>query len=202
MDDSMDEMVPGSPADEQVDGEKAEPKSDAQRAWYVLHTYSGYEKKVKRNLERQIEERGLQDMIFQVIVPVEMEVDIKDGQRRQVERKIFPGYVLVQMIMDDETWYIVRNTPGVTGFVGSGLRPTPLPEAEVDKIMKRMTAEAPKVRVSFHPGQKVRIIDGPFTDFNGVVEEVDAERGKIRLTVSFFNRDTPVELDFLQVERI
>lgn len=177
-------------------------KTGAEKAWYVLHTYSGYEKKVKRNLERQIQDRGMQDMIFQVVVPTEEEVDIKDGQRRIVERKIFPGYVLVQMIMDDETWSLVRNTPGVTGFVGSGLRPTPLPQPEVDKILKRMQAEAPKVRITFHPGQKVRIIDGPFTDFNGVVEEVDAERGKVRLTVSFFNRDTPVELDFLQVERI
>lgn len=174
----------------------------SQKAWYVLHTYSGYEKKVKRNLERQIEDRGLQDMIFQVVVPVEEEVDIKDGQRRIVEKKIFPGYVLVEMIMDDETWFLVRNTPGVTGFVGSGTRPTPLPPPEVEKIMKRMHAEAPKVRITFHPGQKVRIVDGPFTDFNGIVEEVDTERGKVRLTVSFFNRDTPVELDFLQVEKI
>ena len=182
--------------------ENVEDQPQIEKAWYVLHTYSGYEKKVKRNLERQIEDRGLQDQIFQVVVPVEEEVEIKDGQRRIVERKIFPGYVLVQMIMDDETWFLVRNTPGVTGFVGSGLRPAPLPMPEVDKIMKRMHAEAPKIRVTFHAGQKVRIIDGPFTDFNGVVEEVDTERGKVRLTVSFFNRDTPLELDFLQVEKV
>jgi len=182
--------------------ENADDQPQIEKAWYVLHTYSGYEKKVKRNLERQIEDRGLQDQIFQVVVPVEEEVEIKDGQRRIVERKIFPGYVLVEMIMDDETWFLVRNTPGVTGFVGSGLRPAPLPMPEVDKIMKRMHSEAPKIRVTFHTGQKVRIIDGPFTDFNGVVEEVDTERGKVRLTVSFFNRDTPLELDFLQIEKI
>ena len=182
--------------------ENVEDQPQIEKAWYVLHTYSGYEKKVKRNLERQIEDRGLQDQIFQVVVPVEEEVEIKDGQRRIVERKIFPGYVHVQMIMDDETWFLVRNTPGVTGFVGSGLRPAPLPMPEVDKIMKRMHAEAPKIRVTFHAGQKVRIIDSPFTDFNGVVEEVDTERGKVRLTVSFFNRDTPLELDFLQVEKV
>ena len=186
----------------QPEVENVEDQPQIEKAWYVLHTYSGYEKKVKRNLERQIEDRGLQDQIFQVVVPVEEEVEIKDGQRRIVERKIFPGYVLVEMIMDDETWFLVRNTPGVTGFVGSGLRPAPLPMPEVDKIMKRMHSEAPKIRVTFHTGQKVRIIDGPFTDFNGVVEEVDTDRGKVRLTVSFFNRDTPLELDFLQIEKI
>lgn len=176
-------------------------QQEDKKAWYVVHTYSGYEKKVKKNLENRIKAMGLEDQISQIVVPVEEEVDIKDGQRRIVERKIFPGYVLVQMVMNDETWYLVRNTPGVTGFVGPGTHPTPLREEDVQKILKRMEAEAPKVRVTFRKGQTVRIIDGPFSDFMGTVDEVDMARGKVRLLVSFFGRETPVELDFLQVEK-
>jgi len=147
------------------------------------------------------------DRIFQIVVPVEEEVDIKDGQRRLVERKIFPGYVLVQMVLDDDSWSVVRNTPGVTGFVGSGggadrLKPTPLRPDEVDSILRRMEAEEPTIRVSFRSGQNVRIVDGPFTDFHGVVDTIDMERGKVRLMVNFFGRETPVELDFLQVEKV
>lgn len=173
--------------------------------WYVVHTYSGYENKVRRNLEHRIESMGMVDKIFQVLVPVEEEVDIKDGQRRLVERKVFPGYVLVLMILDEESWSVVRNTPGVTGFVGGGgvserLRPTPLRPEEVEAILRRMEAEEPTIRVSFRPGQSVRIVDGPFTDFRGVVDAIDMERGKVRLMVNFFGRETPVELDFLQVE--
>jgi transcriptional antiterminator NusG len=178
--------------------EKAGPEK---AAWYVVHTYSGYEKKVQKNLEHRVESMGMQDQIFRIVVPVEEEIDIKDGQRRVVERKIFPGYVLVQMVMSDDSWYVVRNTPGVTGFVGSGTKPTPLPNSEVERILKRMEAEAPKVRVSFRQGQRVRIVDGPFTDFHGVVDDIDTERGKVRLMVSFFGRETPLELDFLQVEK-
>ncbi|RME43162.1 MAG: transcription termination/antitermination protein NusG [Chloroflexi bacterium] len=170
-------------------------------AWYVVHTYSGYENKVKRNLEYRVESAGMQDRIFRVVVPVEEEVDIKEGQRRVVERRIFPGYVFVQMLMDDEAWYLVHNTPGVTGFVGSGTKPTPLRDEEVERILKRIEAEEPTVRVSFREGQRVRIVDGPFTDFHGIVDEIDMQRGKVRLLVSFFGRETPVELDLLQVEK-
>ena len=170
-------------------------------AWYVVHTYSGYENKVKRNLEYRVRSAGMQDQIFRVVVPVEEEVDIKEGRRRVVERRIFPGYVFVQMRMSDEAWYLVRNTPGVTGFVGSGNKPTPLRDEEVEAILKRMEAEEPTVRVSFREGQRVRIVDGPFTDFHGIVDEIDMQRGKVRLLVSFFGRETPVELDFLQVEK-
>lgn len=170
-------------------------------AWYVVHTYSGYENKVKRNLEYRVKSTGMQDRIFRVIVPTEEEVNIKEGQRRVVERRVFPGYVFVQMLMDDDAWYIVRNTPGVTGFVGTGTKPTPLRDEEVERILKRIEAEEPTVRVSFREGQRVRIVDGPFTDFHGIVDEIDMQRGKVRLMVSFFGRETPVELDLLQVEK-
>lgn len=176
--------------------------------WYVIHTYSGYENKVKRNLEHRIESMGMLDDIFRVVVPIEEEVDIKDGQRRIVERKIFPGYVLVQMNLTDDSWSVVRNTPGVTGFVGSGqdpedrMRPTPLRPSDVERIMRRMESEEPQIRVSFRKGQNVRIVDGPFTDFHGVVDDLDMEKGKVRLMVNFFGRETPVELDFLQVEKV
>ncbi len=176
--------------------------------WFVIHTYSGYENKVKQNLEHRIESMGMLDQIFQVVVPVEEEVDIKEGQRRIVERKIFPGYVLVRMLLNDDTWSVVRNTPGVTGFVGTGgesgdrIRPTPLRQEDVDRILRRMDAAEPAIRVSFRTGQNVRIVDGPFTDFHGVVDDIDLDRGKVRLMVNFFGRETPVELDFLQVEKV
>ncbi len=178
----------------------AEPTDE--RAWYVIHCYSGYENKVKHNLEQRIETMRMQDKIFQVVIPTEEEIEVKDGKRRTVERRVFPGYVLVQMILDDESWSVVRNTPGVTGFVGMGNRPTPLRPEEVQAIMKRMEAEAPRVKVTYKAGQKVRIIDGPFRDFIGVVDTIDEERTKVRVLVSFFGRDTPIELDFLQVERV
>ncbi|MBO9371502.1 MAG: transcription termination/antitermination protein NusG [Chloroflexi bacterium] len=178
----------------------AEPTDE--RAWYVIHCYSGYENKVKHNLEQRIETMRMQDKIFQVVIPTVEEIEVKDGKRRTVERRVFPGYVLVQMILDDESWSVVRNTPGVTGFVGMGNRPTPLRPEEVQAIMKRMEAEAPRVKVTYRTGQKVRIIDGPFRDFIGVVDTIDEERTKVRVLVSFFGRDTPVELDFLQVERV
>lgn len=173
-----------------------------ERAWYVIHCYSGYEKKVKHNLEQRIETMGMANQIFQVVVPTEEEIEVKEGKRRTVERRVFPGYILVQMLMNDDSWYVVRNTPGVTGFVGMGNKPTPLRQEEVTGIIKRMEAEAPKVKVTFKPGQKVRIIDGPFNDFLGVVDEIDMDKAKARVMVSFFGRDTPVELDFLQVEKI
>lgn len=177
-------------------------KPSDERAWYVIHCYSGYESKVKYNLEQRIETMKMQDKIFQVVVPTEEEIEVKDGKRRTIERRVFPGYILVQMIMDDDSWYVVRNTPGVTGFVGMGNRPTPLRPEEVQAIMRRMEAEAPRVKVTFKQGQKVRIIDGPFNEFIGVVDDIDMERAKVRVLVSFFGRDTPVELDFLQVEKV
>jgi len=173
-----------------------------ERAWYVIHSYAGYENKVKKNLEQRIESMGMQDLIFHVLVPTEEEVEIKDGQRRTVEQRIFPGYILVEMVMTDDSWYVVRNTPGVTGFVGMGNIPTPLREEEIVEIMKRMEAEAPQVRVRFLKGQNVRIIDGPFTDFMGTVDEVNMDKGKVRVLVSFFGRETPIELDLLQVEKV
>ena len=170
-------------------------------AWYVIHCYSGYENKVRHNLEQRIETMGMRDKIFDVVIPTQEEIEVKDGKRRTVERHIFPGYVLVNMILTEESWYVVRNTPGVTGFVGMGNTPTPLRAEEVAQIVKRMEAEAPTVKVTFKVGERVRIIDGPFNDFRGVVSEIDMERTKVRVMVSFFGRETPVELDFLQVEK-
>jgi len=186
-----DEPEPAARDDEFDDG----------RRWYVVHCYSGYENKVRHAIEQRTETMDMEDKIFDVIVPTEEEIEIKDGKRRTVERRVFPGYVLVQMIMDEDSWYVVRNTPGVTGFVGMGNKPTPLSEAEVVQIMRRMEADAPSVKVSFKPGERVRIIDGPFNDIPGTVEEIDMERAKVRVMVSFFGRETPVELDFLQVEK-
>ncbi|MCL5961378.1 MAG: transcription termination/antitermination protein NusG [Chloroflexi bacterium] len=178
------------------------PTHEENKRWYVIHTYSGYENKVKKNLEHRIESMGVQDKIFQVVVPTEEEIEIKNGQRHTVQRKVFPGYVLVQMMMTDDSWYVVRNTPGVTSFVGSGNKPTPLDDEEVGAILRQMEAEAPRVKVSLSVGQAVRIIDGPFTDFEGTVDEINHEKGKIKVLVSFFGRETPVELDFLQVEKL
>lgn len=182
--------------------EEATPFEDDGRAWYVVHCYSGYENKVRHSIEQRIESMGMQDKIFDVVVPTEEEIEIKDGKRRTVERRVFPGYILVQLIMGEDSWYVVRNTPGVTGFVGMGNEPTPLREDEVAKIMNRMEAEAPKVKFNFQPGEKVRIRTGPFADFIGTVDEIDIERAKVRVLVSFFGRETPVELDFLHVENI
>jgi transcription termination/antitermination protein NusG len=170
-------------------------------AWYVIHCYSGYENKVRHNLEQRIETMGMKDKIFDVVIPTQEEIEVKDGKRRTVERHIFPGYVLVNMALTEESWYVVRNTPGVTGFVGMGNNPTPLRPEEVAQIVKRMEAEAPTVKVTFKVGERVRIVDGPFNDFRGLVSEIDMERTKVRVMVSFFGRETPVELDFLQVEK-
>lgn len=171
------------------------------RAWYVVHCYSGYENKVRHNLEQRIETMGMKDMIFDVVVPTEEEIEVKEGKRRTVERRVFPGYILVNMLLTEESWYVVRNTPGVTGFVGMGNSPTPLRPEEVSQIIKRMEADAPRIKVTFKPGERVRIVDGPFNDFRGTVSEIDMERAKVRVMVNFFGRETPVELDFLQVEK-
>src|SRR3989304_3082146 len=171
------------------------------RAWYVVHCYSGYENKVRHNLEQRIESMGMKDQIFDVVVPTEEEIEVKEGKRRTVERRVFPGYILVNMIMGEEPWYVVRNTPGVTSFVGQGNEPLPLRPAEVSQIIKRMEADAPRIKVTFRQGERVRIVDGPFNDFRGTVAEIDMERAKVRVMVNFFGRETPVELDFLQVEK-
>jgi len=190
------ESMPVSSSDELPTPEPTEGP-----AWYVIHCYSGYENKVRHNLEQRIETMGMKDKIFDVVIPTQEEIEVKDGKRRTVERHIFPGYVLVNMQLTEESWYVVRNTPGVTGFVGMGNNPTPLRPEEVSQIVKRMEAEAPTVKVTFKVGERVRIIDGPFNDFRGVVSEIDMERTKVRVMVSFFGRETPVELDFLQVEK-
>jgi transcriptional antiterminator NusG len=184
--------------------ERAEPQPppDDGRHWYVIHTYSGYEDKVKANLEHRVQNMDMAHKVFGVVVPQVDEIEIRDGQRRTVPRKIFPGYVLVEMIMDEESWYVVRNTPGVTGFVGSAHEPTPLEEAEVKSILRQMRSEEPRIKVGFVIGQSVRITDGPFIDFIGSVDGLNLEKGKVKVLVSFFGRETPVELDFLQVERL
>lgn len=171
------------------------------RNWYVIHCYSGYENKVRHNLEQRIETMDMKEMIFDVVIPTQEEIEVKDGKRRTVERHVFPGYVLVNMILTEESWYVVRNTPGVTGFVGMGNQPTALRPEEVSQILRRMEAEAPHIKVSFKIGERVRIVDGPFNDFRGSVSEIDQNRNKVRVMVNFFGRETPVELDFLQVEK-
>lgn len=176
-------------------------EASAEAAWYVIHCYSGYENKVRHNLEQRIETMGMKDRIFDVVIPTQEEIEVREGKRRTVERHIFPGYVLVNMSLSEESWYVVRNTPGVTGFVGMGNLPTALRPEEVSQIIKRMEADAPTVKVSFKVGERVRIIDGPFNDFRGTVADIDMERTKVRVMVSFFGRETPVELDFLQVEK-
>jgi transcriptional antiterminator NusG len=181
--------------------DEAEEKDDG-RAWFVVHCYSGYENKVRHNLEQRIESMGMKDEIFDVVIPTQEEIEVRDGKRRSIERHVFPGYVLVNMLMNEESWYVVRNTPGVIGFVGMGNDPIPLRPEEVSQILKRMEAEAPTIKVTYKTGEKVRIIDGPFNDFHGTVAEIDMERSKVRVMVNFFGRSTPVELDFLQVEKV
>jgi transcription termination/antitermination protein NusG len=176
-------------------------ESEMEGKWYVLHTYSGYENKVKKTIESRVEAFDMGDRVFEVVVPTQDEVEIKDGQRKTVQRKVFPGYVLVRMTMDEDTWYQLRNTPGVTGFVSQDNKPVPLSGDVATNVLQEMEAEAPKVNVSFALGDTVRIIDGPFADFRGEVDEVNNEKGKIKVLVSFFGRETPVELDFLQAER-
>lgn len=195
--------LPAPAAKNQAPSSGESPHTDAPEgpAWYVIHCYSGYENKVRHNLEQRIETMGMKDKIFDVVIPTQEEIEVKDGKRRTVERHIFPGYVLVNLLLSEESWYVVRNTPGVTGFVGMGNNPTPLRPEEVAQIVKRMEAEAPTVKVSFKVGERVRIVDGPFNDFRGLVSEIDMERTKVRVMVSFFGRETPVELDFLQVEK-
>jgi transcription termination/antitermination protein NusG len=182
--------------------EKTQPTPEDEPQWYVVHAYSGHEEKVKKNLEKRIESMDMQDKILQVLVPMEDEIEIKDGKRRHVQKRIFPGYILVKMKMSNESWFVVRNTPGVTSFVGSGNKPVPLQEKEIKSIQKQIKAEAPKVRVEYQVGENVRVIDGPFSDFHGKVDEINADKGKLKVLVNMFGRETPVELDLLQVERL
>lgn len=170
--------------------------------WYAIHTYSGYEERVKKALDQRIKFMDAEDVIAQVVIPTEEEVEIKGGQRRNVARKILPGYILVEMTMTDESWTVVRNTPGVTGFVGSGGKPVALPDEEVDGILKQMESETPKVKIGFRQGESVRVTDGPFSEFVGIVDEIGTEKGKVKVLLSLFGRETPVELDFLQVEKL
>lgn len=188
-------------SEEAAADDSGDDEDDEDRGWFVVHCYSGYENKVRHNLEQRIETMGMKDQIFDVVIPTQEEIEVKDGKRRSIERHVFPGYVLVNMKMSEESWYVVRNTPGVTGFVGMGNDPIPLRPEEVSQILKRMEAEAPTIKVTFKPGEKVRIIDGPFNEFIGTVDEIDMDRTKVRVMVNFFGRSTPVELDFLQVEK-
>lgn len=183
----------------QLDAEAAE--SGPHSEWFVIHTYSGMENKVKKNIEHRAESMGMTDHILHVVVPTETEIEIRNGVRKEVERRVFPGYILVNMIMDEDSWYVVRNSPGVTGFVGMGNKPTPLRNEEVDKIMKRIESDEPRMKVSFQQGEQVRIMSGPFAEFSGIVDEIYPDKGKAKVLVSFFNRETPVEVDFLQLQR-
>lgn len=180
------------------------PKQTLQqgRRWYVLHTYSGYEENVARNLKQRIESMDMEDRIFDVLIPTETKIKIKNGKRKTVREKIFPGYVLVSMIVTDDSWYVVRNTPNVTGFVGSGTTPTPISDAEVQSLQKRMGVEEPQYKIDVSKGSPVKIIDGPFKDYEGKVSEIDEARGRVKVLVSMFGRETPVELDFLQIKKI
>ncbi len=204
---STPESGPGGVVEEVVAAEaEAEQRRRRDSQWFVIHTYSGYENKVKTNLEKRVNSMGMEDQIFQVLVPVEETLEVKDGKKRTIQRKIFPGYVLVEMTMTDDSWYVVRNTPGVTGFVGSGSKPTPLLPEEVEQIMYQMglleARPRPVARVDVEVGENIRVRSGPFDGFIGVIDQIDAERGKLRVLVSMFGRETPLELDFTQVEKL
>ena len=173
-----------------------------EKNWYVLHTYSGYEDAVAKALKQRVESLGMEDKIFNVIVPKEKKIKIKNGKRKTIEEKIYPGYVLVEMIVTDDSWYVVRNTPNVTGFVGAGTTPVPVSQGEIDSLKKRIAGEEPQFKIEARPGDLVKIVDGPFKDFDGKVSEVDQEKGKVKILVNMFGRDTPVELDSLQIKKL
>lgn len=199
---------PVAPPAEAVEVEEAATPRDPRLKWFVIHTYSGYEAKVKSNLERRIGSMNMKDKIFQVLIPTEKEKEIKGGKRREIDRKIFPGYVLVEVKVDEkgelenDAWYVIRNTPGVTGFVGSGTRPIPLEDKEVRMLLRQLRDETPKYRITYQKHSPVRITSGPFQDFTGLVDEIMLEKEKVRVLVSIFGRETPVELDFGQVEKL
>ena len=176
--------------------------AEERKNWYVVHAYSGYEERVQKNLLERIKSMDADGDISEIVIPTEEEIEVKNGQRRTVTKKILPGYVLVQMKLSDQSWNVVRNTPGVTGFVGSENKPIPLREEEVSQILKQMEAEAPKVKIGFRKGQSIRVADGPFIDFVGVVDDISPDKGKVKVLLTLFGRETPVELDFLQVEKL
>ena len=180
------------------------PKQTLQqgRRWYVLHTYSGYEENVSRNLKQRIESMDMEDKIFDVLIPTETKIKIRNGKRKTVREKIFPGYVLVNMVVTDDSWYVVRNTPNVTGFIGAGTTPTPISDSEVKSLQKRMGVEEPVYKIDVTKGSPVKIVDGPFKDYEGKVADIDEARGKVKVLVSMFGRETPIELDFLQIKKI
>ncbi|MBU4466601.1 transcription termination/antitermination protein NusG [Patescibacteria group bacterium] len=173
-----------------------------EKNWYVIHTYSGYEDAVARNLKQRIESLGMEDKIFNVVVPKEKKIKIKNGKRRVVEEKIYPGYVIVEMIVTDDSWYVVRNTPNVTGFVGAGTTPIPVSSQEIESLKKRMGVEEPRFKIDVKINDPIKITDGPFKDFDGKISEVDEERGKVKVLINMFGRDTPVELDSLQIKKL
>jgi len=213
-DDPIKDPIKGLFADEPIveeetpEAEETTAVKDPRLKWFVIHTYSGYEAKVKSNLERRIASMNMKDKIFQVLIPTEKEKEIKGGKRREIDRKIFPGYVLVEVKVDErgelenDAWYVIRNTPGVTGFVGSGTRPIPLEDREVRALLRQLRDETPKYRITYQKGSPVRITSGPFMDFTGLVDEIMMEKEKVRVLVSIFGRETPVELDFGQVEKL
>ncbi|MFH0942027.1 MAG: transcription termination/antitermination protein NusG [Chloroflexota bacterium] len=172
------------------------------KQWFAIHTYSGYEERVKKNLEQRLKSLDMAGEISQVVIPTEEEIEVKNGQRRTINKKIMPGYVLVNMTMSDNSWSLVRNTPAVTGFVGSGDKPVALKDEEVSQILKRMETAAPRIKVGFRKGQSIRVTDGPFIDFVGIVDEINTAKGKVKVLLTLFGRETPVELDFLQVEKL
>jgi len=188
------------PENEEVNRTEAENEEEIEnKDWYVIHTYAGYEKRVKTNLERRVDSMDMKDKIFRIMVPTEKEITSRSGQKRTVEKKVFPGYVLVEMVMDDDSWYVVRNTPGVTGFVGPGSKPVPLSEKEITHILRQVGVVEGKPRIDFETGQVVRVVSGPFKNFEGKVEEINHEKGTVKVSVSMFGRETPVELEFHQV---
>ena len=180
----------------------AKQQLEQERNWYVIHTYSGYEDAVAKNLKQRIESLGMEDKIFNVIVPKEKKIKIKNGKRKTVEEKIYPGYVLVEMVVTDASWYVVRNTPRVTGFLGAGTTPIPVSKNDMDELVKKMEGKEPEFKVDFTIGEAVKVVDGPFKGFDGRISEIDKERGKIKVLVNMFGRDTPVELDSLQIKKI
>ncbi len=197
--------APATP-DTSVGADAAAAEPDDGRAWYIVQTYSGYENKVKTNLDQRILSMDMNDRIFQVVIPIEEEIEIHQGQRKTVQKKMFPGYVFVQMVMSDDSWHVVRNTPGVTGFAGSTAedrsKPTPLDDEEVGRILRQMQTSQPRVNIGFKVGESVRVTDGPFADFLGTVDEINLDKGKVRVLVTMFGRETAIEMDFLQVEKL
>lgn len=182
--------------------EKTEDSALSKGHWYIIHTYSGHENKVAKSLKQRVESMGFEDRIFDIIVPTRTTVRVSQGKKENVEEKIFPGYVLVKMVLDDESWLLVRTTQGVTAFIGAGNKPTPISEKEVEAIQKFMNTEEPLYKTAFTKGEAVKIVDGPFADFLGTIDEIDETKGKVKVLVSIFGRETPVELDFLQVSKL